>query len=441
MRTRKKEKEVPVRNNPGIYKRYEFDEPSQKWKDTGKYRALRRISENGLSRKEQANFDNIDDAKAFRAGTLGKSSDGTNVHVNTQEDDRLTFGGLIEKWKPFHFLRLEYSTQQTYEKRLPHLDFLKRYPVEEINTSLIDELVSEWVKTYPKDGRRFTFEKELSLLKVILNFYKKRTDPSYVIPVLDEHYEAADIAKKAAPPVQSLSQKELWLLLEDLRASKKPMFFTMALTQFCLGLRIGEVCGMSWDAMDLENRIARIEQTITWDQITWEPRVKQRPKNGKVRILVIPELLAVELSRLRAVRDPRVPLIFHTHGRPMNRQTVAKAFNRALERLGISHVRGTHMLRKTSATIANEITGDFYAVSKLMDHSSPDVTLRYVAQTTTQKRKVADALNSALTRRWVEKTGGEANGFESEIERPTSPVPACPRQTASVSLRLVKSTS
>jgi len=42
--------------------------------------------------------------------------------------------------------------------------------------------------------------------------------------------------------------------------------------------------------------------------------------------------------------------------------------NRALERLGISHVRGTHMLRKTSATLANEVTGDFYAVSRLMDH-------------------------------------------------------------------------
>ncbi len=39
------------------------------------------------------------------------------------------------------------------------------------------------------------------------------------------------------------------------------------------------------------------------------------------------------------------------------------------------------MLRKTSATLANEVTGDFYAVSKLMDHSSPNVTLRYVTQT------------------------------------------------------------
>jgi integrase len=52
----------------------------------------------------------------------------------------------------------------------------------------------------------------------------------------------------------------------------------------------------------------------------------------------------------------------------MNRQTVAKAHNRALDRLGYKHVKGTHMLRKTSATLANEETGDFYAVSKLMDH-------------------------------------------------------------------------
>ena len=80
----------------------------------------------------------------------------------------------------------------------------------------------------------------------------------------------------------------------------------------------------------------------------------------------------------------------------MNRQTVAKAYNRALRRLQISRLSGTHMVRKTSATLANEVTGDFYAVSKLMGHSSPDITLRYVAQTSAGKQKIANALDLLL---------------------------------------------
>jgi len=397
----KKRKEVPVKYHPGIYKRFVLHEPTQKWIDTGSFRVIRRTVVDGVSKKEQAVLDSLDDAKAYRAGLAEKAATGTNAPRNTviEEEKGLTFGALVEKWKPFHFLKLERSTQQTYDKRLPNLDYLKLVPVEKITTTVIDDMVSEWVRTYPEEGQRHTFEKELNLLKVILNFYRKRLNPSYLIPVLDEHYQAGDMAKRAIQPVQSLSQEELALFFEDLRKSKNPKWYSLALAQFCLGLRAGEVCGMTWDAVDLKNRIARIEWTIVWDFVTWEPRIKNRPKNGKVRILVIPELLAEELERMKLLRDPKVPLIFHLNGKPLNRQTIGKAYNRALGRLGISHVRGTHMLRKTSATLANEVTGDFYAVSKLMDHSSPNVTLRYVAQTNAQKQKVADALNSVIKRR------------------------------------------
>lgn len=429
MKKRKIEKEVPIKNNPGISKKFEFCEETRKWVDTGKFRAIRRIVVNGVSKKEQALFDNLDDAKLFRSGKQEKESEGNNVrrfHPGSPTNG-LTFGGLVEKWKPFHFLQLERSTQQTYEKRLPNLDYLKNCPVEQVTTAVVDDLVTEWVTNYPKTGQRQTFEKELSLLKVVLNFYRKRINPSYVIPVLDEHYRAADMAKKADAGVQSLSQKELAEFLDDLRNSKSPQFYSMALAQFCLGLRIGEVCGLHWDAIDLENRVIRIEWTIAWDQITWEPRVKKRPKNGKVRVLVIPEILASELERLKAVRDLNVPFVFHCHGRPMNRQTVAKAYNRALERLGYDHVKGTHMLRKTSATLANEFTGDFYAVSKLMDHSSPNVTLRYVAQTTAQKRKVADALNEVLKRKSDSGPGTAGDALSRAATRENQrPVPVCP---------------
>lgn len=393
-----KRKEVSVRNHPGIYKRLELDEKTGKWEETGKYRAIRRTVIGTEVRRECAVLDGIEDAKAFRLGEIEKAARGNNCPRNTQthRDQRLTFGNLIEQWKPFHYLQLERSTQQTYEKRLPNLDFLKECPVEEITTAVVDQLVAHWVETSPKESRRFTFEKELNILKVVLNFYRKRINGAYVMPVLSDHYKASDIAKRADQGVQSLNQEQLVLFLEELKQSKSPVFYSMALAQFCMGLRIGELCGLNWQTLDLERRVARIEWTIDWDQITWEPRIKQRPKNGKVRVLVIPEILAQELERLKAIRNPQVPLVFHCNGKPMNRQTVAKAYNRALGRLGFDHVRGTHMLRKTSATLANEVTGDFYAVSKLMDHSSPNVTLRYVAQTSAQKHKVADALNSVL---------------------------------------------
>ena len=77
----------------------------------------------------------------------------------------------------------------------------------------------------------------------------------------------------------------------------------------------------------------------------------------------------------------------------MNRKSVGNAYNRSLRKLGIDYVSGTQMMRRTSATHANDITGDFFAVSAQLDHSSPEVTKRYVKRISSQKVKVANALN------------------------------------------------
>ena len=298
-----------LNNHPGIYKRFTFDDDSRTWKDTGKFRAIRRVVHDGVSKKEHAVFDNLEDAKAFRAGRIDKVSMGGNIHRNSIESANvLTFGALVEEWKAFHFLQLEPSTQQMYDKRLPALDYLKGCPVKKITSTVIDELVKYWVTEFPKGKQRENFEKELNLLKVVLNFYRKRKDPSFAIPVLLDHYKAADIAKKANAPVMSLTQVDLARFLNELRQSKTP-FYPLALTQFCLGLRIGEVCGITWDAVDLENKVARIECTVVWDQYTWLPRIKQRPKNGKVRYVVMPDVLVQELEELQ--ETPRSECLPH----------------------------------------------------------------------------------------------------------------------------------
>jgi len=396
----KKRKEIPVKNNPGIYKLIECDSEDGIWMETGKYRALRRTYINGESKKEQAVFHSLQDARAFRSGALEKQPVGPSVHrVDVralEENTELTFEGLVEEWKSFHYLQLELSTKQMYDRRRPHLDFLNKVPVERINTPMIDELVKYWVKEHPKFHQRQSFEKELNLLKVILNYYRKRKNAAYVIPVLEEHYRAADVARKPERPVQSLSTEELGQFLDFLKRGINPNYYVLALAQFSFGLRIGEVCGLAWSNLDLRNRVAVIDQVVTWHHTTWEPSIKKRPKNNKVRVLVIPEILSEEFERLKTRKDPKVDLVFHREGVPYSRKDVGKVYNRALEALGITHVSGTHMMRRTSATLANEATGDFYAVSKLLDHSSPNVTLRYVAQTTAQKTKVANALNGVL---------------------------------------------
>ena len=93
---------------------------------------------------------------------------------------------------------------------------------------------------------------------------------------------------------------------------------------------------------------------------TYAPRFKDCPKNGKERMLAIPQVLATELLKMKELVGEG-KLVFHQNGKPFIRKSVGVAYNRALDECGITYVRGTHLLRKTSATHANMMTGDYFA--------------------------------------------------------------------------------
>jgi integrase len=267
-----------------------------------------------------------------------------------------------------------------------------------------------------------SFSKELDALKVILNFYRKRHDPRFPIPVYREHYAAAEVVRKSKDGIKALTADDLKGFFSGLRQQKNPMFFPLALSQFCLSLRIGEACGLHWADFDFKTRTVKIQNTIVWDYETWEARIKDRPKNGKSRVLAVPEILIQELLKWKALSGDGEKLVFHKNGNPLNRQTVAKAYQRSLELSGIEGLSGTHLIRRSSATHANRVTGDFWAVSLNLGHSSPEETTRYVSEVSEQKLKVANALNGVA----VEMMRGAA-------------VPHCPAPEVSQKFSIVKS--
>lgn len=434
-----KRKEEPLRKNPGIYKRFTFEETSQKWIDTGKFRAIRKIIENGQPKKQSAIFNNVEDCKAFRMGILQKTVVGNNVHHVSPEDpkNRYTFKALIEDWKSLHFLQIEITSQQMYETRLPHLKFLWNWNVADINTLTVTGLVKHWVgEDYPKAKDRLTFEKELDLLKVILNFYKRHKNNQYFVPILSDHYKASDIAKRVKPPVRGLKREDLGRFLTTIR-DRYPQKYVLALVQLGLGLRISETLALYWEDVDLEKGTVTVRRNLAWNKETRTLFFKAR-KNKKELTVALPAILIKELTLWKAQRDRNSPLIFHRGGELIKRQQVSKAYNRVLATLGITYVTGTHMLRKTSGTLARKLTGDVYAASKLLDHSSVNITEKfYQEELDEDKVMVANALNGILAG-FMGECGGNFSQKNGEKE---NPIPQRPPRDSRPILSLVKSTT
>lgn len=422
-------KEVPLKNHPGISKRFEWNGKSQQWVDTGKFRSLRRVIIDDRSRKQQAVFDNLEEAKAYRSGSLEKESSGSGIHRIEETDSkkrRYTFGALVEDWKDLHYLEIELTSQQMYETRLPHLEYLKNLDVKEIDTSIVTKIVKHWVsKDYPKPKDRKSFEKELDALKVILNFFRRHKNIAYAVPILPEHYRAADFTKLPKSPPRGLKEEDMGRFLGALK-QRYPKLYVLALIQLGFGLRIGEALGLCWDDLDLDSREAIIQRNIAWNREKKALYEKKR-KNGKILEVVIPEFLAEELKELKNHRDASVPYIFHRNGELLKRQQVSKAYNRVLRDLKITYVTGTHMLRKTSGTLARKLTCDLYAASKLLGHSSVAITEKYYQeQLDEDKVKVADALNGAMRRALINSHSETVTGVREENdgvrEMPCPPV-------------------
>ena len=120
---------------------------------------------------------------------------------------------------------------------------------------------------------------------------------------------------------------------------------------------------------------------------------------------------------------------------------VGRAYNSVLLELGIEYVNGTHMLRKTSGTLARKITHDVYAASKMLGHSSVIVTERYYQEHLDEdKRKVAKALNGVLVRAAGDQPPAPTSS-EGKMERVEPPVPQCPANPVRPKLILIKTAS
>ncbi len=399
-----KRKEVKVKNNPGITKLVVWNDKTAKWCDSGKFRSTRRVRLEGVSRREHGIFENFEDAKAFRLGTLNKADTGSH-HKNAVvlEDNRLRFSALLNAWREFHYMTVEASSKQVYEDHLALVEnFLGDYPVEEITPELVDEMIKRWkldhglrVEKKLDNKQRQSFKRQLDVLKLVLHFYRKRHDARYIVPIYREHYRAARLVVKADHGVRSLKAGDLRRFLAALKAQKNPAYFQIALIQFCLSLRVCEALGIFWEDVDFQRGEITIQRSIVWDRDTWAPSIKERPKNGKARVLAIPEVLMDHLAEMQRSPGRRSGLVFHSGGVPLIRKSVGNAYNRALRLCEIAYVSGTHVIRKTSGTQANAMTGDFHAVSENLGHSNVEETQTYVESLSESKRTVARALNDA----------------------------------------------
>ena len=172
-----------------------------------------------------------------------------------------------------------------------------------------------------------------------------------------------------------------------------------------LGLRRGEINGLKWENVDIENHVIYIRETRT---AAGSEVCIGKPKTKKlVRTLCYEGELIGMLEYAKQKYDeykkkygntynPDGNVVCKANGELYHVNYFSNEFKRFLERRGLQHIK-FHGLRHTCATIANNAGMTIFDIAHMLGHSSPNTTAKiYVHHLDDKNSKVVNAVANAI---------------------------------------------
>lgn len=212
--------------------------------------------------------------------------------------------------------------------------------------------------------------------------------------------DAADLPKGPAKEISPLSDAQIPLFLEAIKADRYGNAFALCLLA---GLREGECLGLSWSQVDFENgRITVSQQLQKEKKVGGKYYILDSTKSGKPRIIEPPPIAFQYLraerkrqlqNRLQAGEywDNPFDLVFtEAGGRNIIPQTFHTHFKKIAAAIGCPEAR-PHDLRHTCATVAISSGANVKSVQSLLGHATASFTLNVYTHTSDSMR--ADTAN------------------------------------------------
>ena len=166
----------------------------------------------------------------------------------------------------------------------------------------------------------------------------------------------------------------------------------------CTGMRIGEICALRWDDVDLGQRIITVRATVSRVyncKIKKTERIQSSPKteNAYREIPICRQLL----RSLKLVhKEGGTPFVVGVSERSQEPRSYRDYYNRLLKRLDIEPIV-FHGLRHTFATRCVESQCDYKTLSVILGHSNVATTMNlYVHPNIDQKKKCIERMSKFL---------------------------------------------
>ncbi|MBR5345857.1 MAG: site-specific integrase [Clostridia bacterium] len=328
------------------------------------------------------------------------SSDAPTDAEQSAGPKEMTVGEWLDTWLKEYLADVKQGTIIHYESvvRL----FLKPefgdVPLSQLRTPMVQKLYNRLreEKRSPKYIKNIHGILHRALeMAVRLEYMMRNPTTACVIP---------RVVEKKVTPLDAPDQKKLF---EVLRGEE---FEALFMTDIFTGLRSGELIGLTWDCVDFDHGIIRVEKQLC--------QVRQKGlqfyfgtlKNGKTRIIEPAPFVMEILKKHRAEQERRKKnagdfwnegefpnLVFtHADGSHLNQWFVCRTFQSYLVKAGLPHHR-MHDLRHTFAVNSIMAGDDIKTIQENMGHYSAAFTLdRYGHVTDTMRHQSSNRMQAFI---------------------------------------------
>lgn len=169
----------------------------------------------------------------------------------------------------------------------------------------------------------------------------------------------------------------------------------------CSGMRIGEVCALTWEDVDTDNGVIKIRRTIqriyTIDEGGRKTElILDTPKTtNSIREIPMSSDLLKMLKPIKKIVNNSF-FVLTNDAKPTEPRTYRTYYKNLMKELGLPQLK-FHGLRHSFATRCIESKCDYKTVSVLLGHSNISTTLNlYVHPNLEQKKKAIDQMFRAL---------------------------------------------
>ncbi len=311
--------------------------------------------------------------------------------IFSQKNSTKTFGIILEQWLEHNKLHLKGATINKYSYMItthivPELGNVR---ITEISSSKINLFLDNKLKAGRKDGKGGLSPSYVKTLAIIIEAALGFANQDGICDTLKKTINKPRSLKK---DITILSSEDIEKI-EKISKDKRDLVWLGTYLALHTGMRIGEVCALSWSDIDFNANVIHINHTLTrvLDAGNKTKIILDSPKTEASK-RDIPICSTLEKVLFEAYTKRKSDFVISEKNTFIGTRTFEYRYKQFLKNNNIQEIT-FHSLRHTFATRCVQAGVDIKSLSEILGHANVSVTLNtYVHSSIETKRNQLEKL-------------------------------------------------